>query len=449
MSSLPFDWTTSLGEVLSSDVDGVARVLGPRHWWGGPLDVEGLALSSTRVAATALHDLTGRALDITAERVAASFASLDNLRVNGRQPQGFAPMSGFWRTADGWVRLHANYPHHAKALKDFLEVTNDLDVREALATREMLDIEARITAAGGVAAAVRSHEEWHATPMGSVASSGPWIRFMEKSARQIASGTQWRMPHDRGDAPLRGLRILDFTRVIAGPSASRLLGALGADVLRIDPPQHPELLDQHIDTGFCKRSVELDLNISANFIKVRELLQECHVVLLGYRPGALDKFGITPQTLTDTWPELKVVCLNAWGSEGPWHRKPGFDSVVQAACGIADIYLKADGSPGSLPVQALDHATGMGIVAAVAILLSSSRYAWAQTSLARTAHELLKLPATHSSEKELELPTRQAKTSTYGTLDYAPPSLLLDGKGVEYAQLPVAYGSSRPQWVAI
>lgn len=446
MSSFPFSWTASLTDVLTSEIEGAAEVFGPRYWWSGALDVEGLALGSTRVAATALRSLTGRIFDLRSERVAASFASFENLRINGRKPQGFAPMSGFHRTVDGWIRLHANYPHHAKILRESLQVSQNQDVLREVASREAHELEARINSAGGVAAAVRSHAAWQATLMGKAAARGPWLEFNAAQEQEDTPVARWHKPQDRSDAPLRGLRVLDFTRVVAGPSASRLLGALGADVLRVDPPQSPELIDHHIDTGFCKRSIELNLNASTDHRKMTGLLEQGDVVLLGYRPGALEKFGLTPQNITHRWPHLKVVSFSAWGWEGPWANKRGFDSIVQAAAGISDSYRHDDKSPGSLPVQALDHATGMGIVAAVAVLLSTEHYSWARTSLARTAHELMNLPVKNSVKQQLEAPTRRASSPTYGTIDYAPPPLFLDGIGLEFNQLPTAYGSSPPTW---
>lgn len=447
MNPFPFSWTASLTNVLTANLDGAAHLSGPRYWWAGALDLEGLALSSTRVAATALRCLTRRRFDLSSERVAASFASLENLRVNGQKPQGFAPMSGFYRTYDGWIRLHANYPHHAKVLEECLGVTQEQEVRAALSSANARDIEARIQAAGGIAAAVRSHAEWQMTPMGKAAAQGPWIEFIEEPNQQVDPTTQWHTPEDRGDAPLRGLRVLDFTRVVAGPSASRLLGALGADVLRVDPPQYPELLDHHIDTGFCKRSIELNLNIQSDRRRVTELMAKSHVVLLGYRPGALDKFGLTPPDITKRWPNIKVVTFNAWGWHGPCIYKRGFDSIVQAASGIADIYRDTDNSPGRLPVQALDHATGMGIVAAVAVMLSTEQYSWARTSLARTAHELINLPVENSVKRQMKMPSRRAIYPTYGTLDYVPPPLFMDGASLEYSHLPAAYGRSSPTWL--
>lgn len=445
MSVLPHAWTVSLNDVLHTGTSEAARMFGPRTWWGGPLDVEKLALSSTRVAATALQQLTGRKFDFSAHRVAASFASLNTIRINGSQTQGFAPISGFWRTKDGWIRLHGNYPHHAQAIYDGLGLSTHDSLQAVLATSKAIDNETFIMDAGGVAAAVRTRQEWNNTPMGLNASSGPWLKFVSNPIDQ--AGTTWRKPRDRSDAPLRGLRVLDFSRVVAGPSASRLLGALGADVLRVDPPRYPELLNQYIDTGFSKRSIVLDFNDSSDYATLRELLCGSHAVILGYRPGALEKFGLTPQAITAEWPEVKVVRFNAWGWNGPWKHRRGFDSIVQAACGIAEVYRKPDGTLGNLPVQALDHATGMGIVAAIAVLLSQSQYSWAQTSLIRTAHELLNFPATELPKATLESPVRKISATYYGTLEHAPPPVLLDGKGVEYAQPPVAYGSSEPSWL--
>ncbi|HEY4556838.1 MAG TPA: CoA transferase [Enteractinococcus sp.] len=449
MTTFPQGWTVGLSDVLTASSHGVAPVSGPRYWWGGPLDVEGLALGSTRVAATALQALTGKVFTVSAERVAASFASLENLRVDGRQPQGFAPLSGFRRTADGWIRLHANYPHHEEALKRAMQASSPHAIAAALASSKSTDAERAITEAGGVAASVKTREEWQSSAEGSAASTGPWLRFLGSEDGK-ARRTSWRMSNGHAAHPLHGLRILDLTRVVAGPSASRLLAALGADVLRVDPPDYPELTDLHIDTGFCKRSIELDFKRSAHLKTFRELLRDCHVIVLGYRPRALERFGLAPQALLERWPALKVVSFNAWGFEHSAGQQRGFDSIVQAACGIADIYRKADGSPGSLPVQALDHATGMGVVAAVALLLADYRYAHAQASLARTAHELLNLspvPSTREAVEALEVPTREVHTSAYGLLQHVPPPLLMESESLEYSRGPVRYGSSEPTWL--
>ncbi|NEA87180.1 CoA transferase, partial [Streptomyces sp. SID14436] len=162
--------------------------------------------------------------------------------------------------------------------------------------------------------------------------------------------------------PAAGVRVLDLTRVIAGPVATRVLGLLGADVLRVDPPGLPELPDQHADTGFGKRSARLDLTSGRETFE--ELLAGADVVVTGYRPGALDRFGLGPRALAERRPGIVVAQLSAWGAYGPWGDRRGFDSLVQVATGIA----AAEGTgerPGALPAQALDHGTGYLLAAAV------------------------------------------------------------------------------------
>ena len=251
---------------------------GPRSWWGGVLDVEGLALGSVQAAIVGLHQLAGeaaRGVGLDAAGVAASFASLSLLRVEGRAPEGFAPLSGFFPTAEGWVRTHANYPHHAAALQTALGVSDPGRLADALLELPALAVEDLVQKAGGRATAVRTPADWNSTPMGQHLQEEPWIRF------DLADRGAHPRRHLKGQ--LAGLRVLDLTRVIAGPTGSRLLAALGADVLRIDPPHLPELLDQHIDTGFGKRSALADLRRPDQLSTAHELLATADVLFTGYR----------------------------------------------------------------------------------------------------------------------------------------------------------------------
>ncbi|WP_190140349.1 CoA transferase, partial [Streptomyces longispororuber] len=212
-------------------------------------------------------------------------------------------------------------------------------------------------------------------------------------ARERLGGGAPRPLPPLGDGPLlpaSGLRVLDLTRVVAGPVATRTLALLGADVLRLDPPGCPELPDQHADTGFGKRSATLDLATRAGLRTLGELLAGADVVVTGYRPGALDRFGLSPEALAERRPGLVVAQLSAWGTTGPWAHRRGFDSLVQAATGIA----VAEGSPerpGALPAQALDHGTGYLLAAAVLRALTEQRTDGAggtrvaRLALARTA----------------------------------------------------------------
>src|SRR5699024_8955242 len=129
------------------------------------------------------------------------------------------------------------------------------------------------------------------------------------------------------------VRVLDLTRVIAGPSGTQLLACLGADVLRLDPPHRPELLDQHLSTGMRKRRAELDLRRDTETF--RSLAAAADVTVPGYRPGALSALGIGREELEQLAPRAVLVSLSAWGETGPWGQRAGFDSIVQAATGIA------------------------------------------------------------------------------------------------------------------
>ncbi len=416
---------------------------GPRRWWGGPLDVEGLALASVGLAAASVDNLLNRsgALRASSIRIAGTFDSLRHLRINGRTPLGFAPLSGFFATSDGWVRTHANYPHHEQRLKAALGASGAEDVGEALRRLTAEDAERVIGDAGGIAAAVRTRRQWLDSPLAAGPPPRDWIEFDLSPSPGVAwqAGT---------DLPLTGLRVLDFTRVIAGPIASRTLAALGADVLRIDPPDSPELLDQHIDSGFGKRTAVLDLNSGAGTLK--DLLDRADVVLLGYRNGGFDRFGLTPQALRERYPPLIVINLDAWGTRGPWAGRRGFDSIVQAATGIADVYRRPDGRPGALPVQALDHATGYGIVAAtVGLATARQRHGvsgTARLSLVRAADLLFRSRAPQDPVQPVADPGLLTTDSFYGELQYAPSPFDLFGVPLEYPHPPLEYGSSVPHW---
>ncbi|MFI6462349.1 CoA transferase [Streptomyces sp. NPDC050528] len=296
--------------------------------------------------------------------VATAFVSERHLLIDGRAPVSFAPLSRFWRTADGWVRTHANYPHHRARLLGALKLPGDAsveDVAEVLAERSAPEVEDTVYGAGGLAVALRTAEEWAAHPQGVAVAGRPLVE-----RERLGTARARVLPPLDGDPllPAAGVRVLDLTRVIAGPIATRTLALLGADVLRVDAPQLPEDPDAHADTGFGKRSTRLDLGLVADRRTFEELLARADVVVTGYRPGALDRFGLSPEALADRRPGLVVAQLSAWGAYGPWGDRRGFDSLVQVATGVAAIEGSPE-HPGALPAQALDHGTGYLLAGAV------------------------------------------------------------------------------------
>src|SRR5690606_32926222 len=212
------NWPRLLG---FADPSCGVRVSGPRSVWPGPLDVSGLAVAGVREAACAAASLAHRrgaspGFTVDSRAVAAALASLDRLRVDGRALQAWAGLSGFFPTGDGWVRLHANYPHHRRALLSALSVGAEDDetaaglVRRALADMTAVEAEDQVRAAGGVAAAVRAAESWRQHPQGSAVLGEPLVAIETTGVPGAALGRT-------GELPLSGLRVLDLTRVIAGP----------------------------------------------------------------------------------------------------------------------------------------------------------------------------------------------------------------------------------------
>ncbi|MFF4310467.1 CoA transferase [Streptomyces sp. 900105755] len=384
--------------------------------------------------------------------VAAAFTSERHLLLDGRAPVQFAPLSRFWRAADGWVRTHANYPHHGARLLRALGLPEHASPEEAaarIAGRPALDVENTVYSAGGLAVALRSPGEWARHEQAVAVAKQPLV----ERDRLDTAHPRVLPPLDAGAAPLlpaAGLRVLDLTRVLAGPVATRTLGLLGADVLRLDAPWLPELPDQHADTGFGKRSATLDL--ATDRAAFEELLGSADVVVTGYRPGALDRFGLSPEALAERRPGLVVAQVSAWGADGPWGGRRGFDSLVQVATGIAETEGRAD-RPGTLPAQALDHGTGYLLAAGVLRALTEQSYDGGSRSvrlaLARTARWLTEeLEPGPAAGEPYEGPDAwlAGTDSPLGRLRYARPPLSFEGGPADWARPPVPWGSSPARW---
>ncbi|MFF7858327.1 CoA transferase [Streptomyces sp. NPDC007904] len=387
--------------------------------------------------------------------VAAAFTSERHLLVGGRAPVAFAPLSRFWRAADGWVRTHANYPHHRARLLAALGVPDAPDaVAAALAERPAREAEEAVYAAGGLAVALRTPEQWAAHEQGVAVREHPLV---ERGRLDLARARV--LPRVGRDPllPAAGLRVLDLTRVLAGPVATRTLALLGADVLRVDAPWLPELADQHADTGFGKRSARLDLGTGRGTFE--ELLAAADVVVTGYRPGALDRFGLAPEALAERRPGVVVAQLSAWGARGPWAGRRGFDSLVQVATGIAAVEGSAR-RPGALPAQALDHGSGYllaaGVLRALAEQADEGGSRWVRVALARTAGWLLEgAPRTGgrsdgaSGDGAPAVPAGAwlaERDSPLGALRYALPPVSFAGGPADWVRPPGPWGTDPARW---
>ncbi|WP_237669248.1 CoA transferase [Rhodococcus sp. BS-15] len=268
----------------------------------------------------AQSSMSAMAPTASSERIAASFMGGTMLRIDGAPVHPFADLSGFFRASDGWVRTHANYAHHRTALLDAVGLDGDCDTERfagRVAGITAAELEWSCSNSGALAVQVRTEDQWSAHPAGEAARSGPLIERTDAGAASLD-----RIPVFRGGtyaAPLAGVRVLDLTRVIAGPVATRALALFGADVLRIDPPQLPEIAWQHLENGQGKRSASVDLNTRAGLVRVQRLLDSADVLVTGYRPGALERFGLEHRG------GVVHGRISAWGTRGPWSDRRGFD----------------------------------------------------------------------------------------------------------------------------
>lgn len=445
----------------------------PRRWWKGPFDVEQLAWTSVvraRDAAAELAAVRGidATIDTTPQLVAAAFSAIEHLRIDGRIPQPWGEFSGFVEARDGWVRLHGNYPHHVEVLRRVLGVQDRAGLERAISVRAAEQVEHEVTAAGGIAAKVRARQEWAVHPQSRALQDVEWVSIVDRGERPVlpapgpgSAGPGIADPVSVGArALLAGVRVLDLTRVIAGPSGTQLLACLGADVLRIDPPHLPELLDQHLSTGMGKRSALLDLRLTPD--QLRALAAGADVIVCGYRPGSLAALGLGIDELEQLAPQAVIVSLSAWGETGPWGHRAGFDSIVQAATGIAAECGTGE-RPGALPVQALDHATGQLLAAHVMESLARARAATLRLSLLGAARTLLAMPppppeapavpealpapapalAPAPAPRALEVP-RVRVASAGSVLVAVPPPLRVNRESIER---PVGqYGTAALRW---
>ncbi|WP_045878341.1 CoA transferase [Pseudofrankia sp. DC12] len=388
-------------------------------WLSATLPARTLATTSVEAVCAAARRAGATGPIATAasdpERIAAAFGSERLFRDGGSGADAFAPLSGFFPAADGWLRTHASYPHHRDRLLRLVGLAADeadrATLARAISARSAAEIENLAVEAGAIAVRVRTEAEWRASEPGIATATGSLVRFTHRddgAALTLAGG----------GLPLAGIRVLDLTRVLAGPVCGRTLALLGADVLRLDPPIPAEIEWQQLDTGQGKRTAILDLR--TELPRAQELLDAADVLVTGYRPGAIEAFGLRPP------PGLIRARVNAWGDTGPWAGRRGFDSIVQAASGIA-LIESADGTtPGALPAQALDHATGYLLAAAVIDALvaraADGRGLDLAAALARTASWLLDRPGREPGHPPAAAPTDRCAV-THGTRTTARPAI--------------------------
>ena len=414
------------------------------------------AIAAAALAATEVGRLrNGLVQDIAVDMLHAALECRGYFKIDGRVPEQWDKLSGLYRCRDGWVRIHANFAHHRDGALRLLGLpegkgTERPAVEAALLTRGAHEFEAAAAQAGLVVAALRSFDQWDALAHAAAVAAQPLIMF-----ERIGDAPPRVLPALAADAlPLSGLRVLDLTRILAGPIGGRTLAAYGADVMLVNSPNLPNI-ESIIETSRGKLSCHVDLTTDAGRAALRGLLEDAHVFVQGYRPGGIAAQGFGPEDAARLRPGIVYVSLSAYGHTGPWAGRRGFDSLVQTATGFNQAEAAAAGSdqPRALPMQILDYATGyLMAFAAQALLLRQAREggSWhARVSLVRTGRWLRDLGRVDNAFA-VPAPSigefMETTASGWGELVAIRHAAQLSRTPVAWARPSVKPGTHPPRW---
>ena len=422
------------------------------------------ALAAVGLAVADLWELrTGRRQEVAVDtrRATASLRSGHYMQINGASVSTERnQVMGVYPAKNGrWSYLHCNFPNHRAAALSVLGVPEDREaVRQAVANWDALDLEEAIITAKGAGGMVRTMDEWAQHPQAAAIASLPLMEI-------VKIGDSPPEPLPDGDRPLSGVRVLDLTRVLAGPTCARTLAEHGADVLKITGPHLPHLGYQEYDTGHGKLSAHLDLRQAKDLETLRGLVREADVFSQGYRPGTLGNRGLSPEALAQLRPGLVFVSLSAFSHVGPWASRRGFDTVVQTVSGITnrqgELFPGAAPGPQFYPVSAIDYLTGylmaFGAMVGLARRVREGGSWLVRISLAQTGRWLvgrgqvpevdLKDVPKEFTPEELERWSMTSDTPA-GRLHHLGPVVRLSETPPRWARPSVPLGYHEPVWPA-
>jgi crotonobetainyl-CoA:carnitine CoA-transferase CaiB-like acyl-CoA transferase len=383
---------------------------------------------------------------------AAALRSDRYLKINGQPPPSpWADVSGFYKARDGrWIQLHCNFPHHREGVLNLLHCNNEREsVARAVAFWDAFELEERLANAGMCCAVMRTLAEWQAHPQAQAVASLPVFEVIK-----LADGPPQPLPD--GDRPLSGLRVLELTRVLAGPVGGAAMASHGADVLRVTAshlPGYPDSVD--IDTGHGKLSTQLDLRREDQRTVLLDLIKDADVFSQSYRPGALAALGLSLQDLMALRPGLVYVTLSAYGHAGPWNQRRGFDSLLQSVSGMV-AEESGDGPPRHMPAQALDYVSGYFVaLGAMAGLLRRAREGGSyivRVSLAQTGRwidGLGRVPMTPRQPDLAESDLQDLMLETdapAGRLRFLSPAVQLSETPARWLRPSVPLNHDPPRW---
>jgi len=413
--------------------------------------------------ATAAADLWclrgGRAqrIEVDVGAAAASLLSFLFLRLPGAVLPRQAPATvALYRARDEqWVHLHGGFPHLHDGTLALLGCADDADAIARAASRwGARELEDALAARGLCGARLRSAAEWDVHPQGQALASAPLVEL-----QRIGTAPPEPLPGplagEPGARPLAGVRVLDLTRVLAGPTCACTLAEHGAEVLHVRSPRLPSLEPFVIDTNPGKRSCHLDLDRVGDAERLRALARGAHVFSQGYRGGALARRGFGPEALAELRPGIIVVSINCYGHDGPWAARPGWEQLAQTATGMVWEH-SGGGAPAVVPAAVTDYTTGhlaaMGVLRARARRVSEGGSWHVRVSLARTAMWIRSLPRTPADASPSGIdpaalaPWWIEMDSAWGSLGRLGPIARMSETPPSWNLAPAPLGTHAPQW---
>ena len=422
------------------------------------------ALAATGLAAADLWELrTGRRQEVAVDlrQAVASLRSGHYMKIDGAAISTERnPVMGVYPAKNGrWSYIHANFPNHRAAAMSVLGVPEEREaVRQAVAKWDALELEEAILAAKGAGGMVRSMAEWAKHPQAAAIAALPLMEI-------VKIGDSAPEPLPEGERPLSGIRVLDLTRVLAGPTSARTLAEHGADVMKITAQHLPNIGYQEYDTGHGKLQAHLDLRQPRDLDTLLGLVRETDVFTQGYRPGTLGNRGLSPEELAKLRPGLVYVSMCAFSHAGPWASRRGFDTVVQTVSGITtrqgELFPGASPGPQFYPVSAIDYLTGylmaFGGMVALARRAREGGSWLVRISLAQTGRWLVDRGQVAEAElkdvdKELypaEIARWSIESDTpVGRLRHLGPTVRLSETAPYWARPTAPLGYHEPVWPA-
>lgn len=413
-----------------------------------------VALALSAAAAADIHAVRGGpAQEVSSDvRTAAlAVASYRHNRLDGqpvpRQPPGVPTSSIYQCGSGGWVHLQGALPHLKQGTLDLLGCTDDLSaIAATLRHWDAADLEEALAARGLCGARARTWGEWSAHEQGAVVTAAPLVEI-------IRIGDAPSKPAVPGNRPLNGVRVLDLTRILAGPVGGKVLASHGADVLHVSTPGRPNIRNCVIDTGFGKRTCELDLTEAAAASQLRQLADTCDIFIDGYRSGALADRGFGPAELAERNPGIVYVSVNCYGHAGPWRQRRGWEQLAQTVTGI--VLTEGDETPQLLPGAPNDYITGFvagyGAMAALHAQLTMGGSWWVRASLCQTAAWIERaghIPRTTTAIAEPVAADCDVADTGFGRLRYLRPAVSMSATPPRWDLPPAPLGSHRAEWQA-